>query len=138
MIETLEHIKPEEISKVLSNLANLLKKTGTFIVTVPSINLHLEKKHYQHFTTESLRKNLEKHFTVDKIIGRAKIGPKRKIFRFLQKLGVILYPFRNKIPFIRKYYSYLKKFYYQKLLIGNPDECMGLIAVCKKKKFISS
>jgi 2-polyprenyl-3-methyl-5-hydroxy-6-metoxy-1,4-benzoquinol methylase len=64
LIETLEHILPVEIPKVLKALDKLLKKEGNLIITVPTTNSTVSEKHYQHFTEESLRQTLKNYFTV--------------------------------------------------------------------------
>lgn len=62
LIETLEHINPEDIQKIISNLYRALKKGGRLVVTVPSVNKPLQDKHYQHFTKESLKNYLGNWF----------------------------------------------------------------------------
>jgi hypothetical protein len=43
-------------------LANLLKPGGILYVSVPHINKPVEYKHYRHFTSESLTKELSQKF----------------------------------------------------------------------------
>jgi SAM-dependent methyltransferase len=64
LIETLEHIPPGEVSDFVAGLRRRLKSDGALIVSVPSENLRLNRKHYQHFNLESLRSALGPHFTV--------------------------------------------------------------------------
>ena len=54
LVETLEHIKPSEIHDFLSGVNRRLANDGTFVVTVPSRNVRVSRKHYQHFDLESL------------------------------------------------------------------------------------
>jgi len=58
-IETLEHISDENIPKFVKTLKSKVRPGGTLIVTVPSVNLPLTKKHYRHYTRDLLLKHLE-------------------------------------------------------------------------------
>lgn len=55
LIETLEHIDPKDIAMILKNLSMALNQSGKLIITVPSVNKPLPKKHYQHFSVEKLQ-----------------------------------------------------------------------------------
>jgi 2-polyprenyl-3-methyl-5-hydroxy-6-metoxy-1,4-benzoquinol methylase len=64
LIETLEHVRPSEIPNFVRGLRDNLKTDGALIVSVPSKNLSLNRKHYQHFNLDSLRAALKPFFTV--------------------------------------------------------------------------
>lgn len=68
MIEVVEHIPPATMGQFLAGARRCLRPGGTLIVTVPHANLPVSKKHYQHFTSPSLRGTLEPHFAVEKIV----------------------------------------------------------------------
>ena len=72
LIETLEHIKPELIHILIENVRRVLKKGGTFVITVPSEfeSAEINAKHYQHFTPEKLRSYLGEVFTEVSITGQ--------------------------------------------------------------------
>jgi SAM-dependent methyltransferase len=82
LIETLEHIPPQELENFVGGLRHYLKSDGVLIVSVPSENLSLNRKHYQHFNLDSLRSALKPYFAVtehyflnrisrwDKLIGK--------------------------------------------------------------------
>jgi SAM-dependent methyltransferase len=53
-MEVLEHIPPLDLKPLTEELQAVLSPYGIFIVTVPSLNIPLNKKHYQHFSLESL------------------------------------------------------------------------------------
>jgi SAM-dependent methyltransferase len=133
LMETLEHFIPSEIPIVLSNLSNVLREDGKLIITVPSKNMLLNKKHYQHFTAESLAETVNPYFRVIKINGHEKISYHKKIFMFLRKIGHLIYPFRNKIFLVKKFFIFMNNYYKKNLSTGRPEECNGLIAICVKK-----
>lgn len=136
LIETLEHTAIDRIPYILNKISGILNKDGILIIVVPTTNLKLSKKHYQHFTEKNLSSLLKQYFTVINIIGYSKISYKRIIFSSLQTLGVLISKFRyigNPIDklFI-SLHKYLNNYYRANLSIGNPDKCLRLIAVCKK------
>lgn len=133
LIETLEHFIPSDADKILKNLSEVLKDNGKLIVTVPSKNLQLIKKHYQHFDEISLRKILEPFFKVNFIEGYSRKGFKRKLFVLLRRAGFLVFPLMTKINLIKKYYIFLRNYYIKNLDSGKPSDCYGLIAICEKQ-----
>lgn len=71
-IETLEHVIPHEIPKIIKEFSRILKKDGKLIITVPSKNEKLSKGHFQHFSYEDLKLLLEPFFEVKKSLGNDK------------------------------------------------------------------
>ena len=63
LIETLEHIPPEDISAFVEALARRLADDGAAVITVPSKNIRLTRKHYQHFDLESLTRAISPYLT---------------------------------------------------------------------------
>ncbi|MFC1508436.1 class I SAM-dependent methyltransferase [Candidatus Omnitrophota bacterium] len=74
LVEVLEHFEPNTINKVLRNFSNCLKDNGKLLITFPSIRSRLVTKHYQHFTTESLRETIETHFQIEALYGHLRTG----------------------------------------------------------------
>ncbi|MEE9239552.1 MAG: class I SAM-dependent methyltransferase [Thermodesulfobacteriota bacterium] len=132
LVETLEHFIPEKIPVILQKLSNVLAKDGKLIVTVPSRNLPMVQRHYQHFTKESLTRILEPHFKIVTIFGYSKIGYKRNIFDNLRRVGFLLYPLRSRIKSVRRFLHFLAGYYERNLAVDDPDKCRGLIGVCEK------
>jgi 2-polyprenyl-3-methyl-5-hydroxy-6-metoxy-1,4-benzoquinol methylase len=63
-IETLEHLPPGEVPDFVRGLRRLLNDDGAVIMSVPSQNLDLNRKHYQHFNLDSLAKALQPCFAI--------------------------------------------------------------------------
>jgi SAM-dependent methyltransferase len=133
LIETLEHIKPNEIKKIILGLSKHLKLQGKLIITVPSTNMPLAKKHYQHFNQESLILAVGDDYKLKKIFGQGKLGLQRLVFEVLWRLGVMIYPFRRILP-LKWFFKFVKKYYDDTLRIGDPEKCSGLISVFEKIK----
>jgi 2-polyprenyl-3-methyl-5-hydroxy-6-metoxy-1,4-benzoquinol methylase len=54
-MEVLEHIRPAEVKSVINDFRYALNPDGFLIVTVPTTNTPVHKKHYQHFSIESFK-----------------------------------------------------------------------------------
>lgn len=67
LIEVLEHIPPDEISDFLKSVSAIVSSGGIGIVTVPSDTTPVQRKHYQHFSEETLRDALAPYFTVTEV-----------------------------------------------------------------------
>ncbi len=63
-IDTLEHIPQADMPAFTQSLHRCLNDTGALVVTVPSSNLPVSRKHFQHFDLESLGESLGPHFRI--------------------------------------------------------------------------
>ena len=64
LIEVLEHVSPPAVRDFLNALGRWLKAGGRLMATVPSKNVPVAKKHYQHFDMESLKGILASSFAL--------------------------------------------------------------------------
>ncbi len=130
LIETLEHIKPEKIRDVLKNMSRYLKEGGKILITVPSTNIKLGDKHYQHFTPELLKEVLNDFFIVNETRGHLKKSP---FFKPYKKLCEILYPLQSRIKLVKwinyKFVNYFKK----NIENADLDNCKRLICIATKR-----
>mgnify|MGYP001366758743 CR=1 FL=1 len=69
LIEVIEHIPTNILEKFLNKTASLIKINGSLIITVPHKNKTLQKKHYQHFSFQSLKDCLPDNFKIIKTCG---------------------------------------------------------------------
>ncbi len=132
LMEVLEHFVPEQIDAILKSIAKMLKPDGKLIITVPSTNMKLSDKHYQHFTSASLAHTIKSFFEIEEVSGYAKNGIRTNIFNMLRNLGNLFYPFRREMNLAKTYFNYYKKYYEKHVATGEPEDCKGLLAVCKK------
>ncbi len=64
-MEVLEHISPDDLPKVVEDIHASLAEGGWFVVSVPTTNIPLNLKHYQHFTLVTLTKIFGNKFVLD-------------------------------------------------------------------------
>lgn len=65
LIEVFEHIPLDQAEQFVIALKDLLNDNGKLLLTVPHSNKRVSKKHYQHFTSQSLKAYFEPHFSVE-------------------------------------------------------------------------
>ncbi len=129
------HLIPEKIPTIMLNLSKVMEKNGTLIIIAASKNKPLIEKHYQHFSKEGLAKVISPYFRIEKIRGYSNLTnhKKRYIFNILRKYGKFVFPFSGKkIPIAKRYFNYVHRYYKENLFMGKPEDCKGLIAICKK------
>jgi len=68
LIEVFEHIPIEICDDFVNALHELLNGNGLLLLTVPHVNKPVSKKHYQHFSSTSLKEYFEKKFFVEEEI----------------------------------------------------------------------
>jgi 2-polyprenyl-3-methyl-5-hydroxy-6-metoxy-1,4-benzoquinol methylase len=126
LIETLEHIPLEEISDFLRGIHHFLKETGNIIITVPSKNIPINKKHYQHFDLYSLKETINPFFDAVEVyyLNNNFAISSKLIHKFLSNRFFILNH--------KKLLKWIYMFYLKNLLISNKDNCSRIALVCKK------
>jgi 2-polyprenyl-3-methyl-5-hydroxy-6-metoxy-1,4-benzoquinol methylase len=125
-IEVLEHIPLEETTSFCKNFASALAPHGLGIITVPSDNLPVNRKHYQHFNEKSLKRTLSEHLEVIEIRFLNKIS---WINWFIQRILSNRFFILNHSGIINTLYKY----YCKNMLLTTPDKCERLMAVVKRR-----
>jgi cyclopropane fatty-acyl-phospholipid synthase-like methyltransferase len=123
LIETLEHIKLDEIKSFLKGIYNYLGEDGSFIITVPSKNMDLKKTHYQHFDLNSLQAILSPIFMVTDVTYL-----NHKYSMIIKKILSNKFFILNHKKTLRWFYNY----YIHHLLITDAINCRRIAVICKK------
>ena len=131
-IETFEHIKKEKLKELIKKMAKFIKDRGKLIISVPSKNLALAEKHFQHFDEELLKDYLNENFKVEKIIWHHKQGFMANLFRFLNLAGRLAEMLDKNSNIIKKYSGFLANFYKKNVEIAEKDNGKRIIVVCRK------
>ena len=127
IVEVLEHIPPDNINVFIKNIHYVLKENGILILTVPSKNIKLNKKHYQHFDELTLLKLFEKNFQIVKLQYLNKINFVGRIIRscFANRFFIL----NNK-----KALNILFNWYNKRNLIANKNNGKRILLVLKKNQ----
>jgi len=124
LIETLEHIPPEEVESFIEGISYYLKDGGKLIITVPSNNLPVQTKHYQHFDLRSLKNMLNPKFEIIYHYFLNKIALQSKIQKMLSNNLFVL----NHQKSINMVYRY----YIKKCLRAKESNSKRIYILCKK------
>jgi 2-polyprenyl-3-methyl-5-hydroxy-6-metoxy-1,4-benzoquinol methylase len=127
LIETLEHIEPTMIDRFLESIDHYLENDGRLILTVPSLNIKTQAKHYQHFDMDSLTLTLNQHFEISEayFLNSTSRLVKRHLKKLLSNRVFIL----NHKPTLKALYRFYTKHFF---LVGK-DNCRRIALVCRKK-----
>ncbi len=80
-MEVLEHIPPADLPDIVAHLHSALTEDGWLIVSVPTTNIPLNRKHYQHFTLKTLTQILDSYFSLQEVHYVHRIGILAKLIR---------------------------------------------------------
>jgi SAM-dependent methyltransferase len=130
LMEVLEHIRSEDISKVMKTLRNCIAENGRLIITVPSKREKLIPKHYRHYNPQELEDAISPYFAIEKMTGHLHTGFRYNLYRLLLKGDCVFGPMRFKLPFIKYYYRIVESLL-GSIEITSPEKAARLIAVCR-------
>ncbi len=133
LIEVLEHIPPDIINIVISQLWQALKPEGKLLVSVPTTNLPLSEKHYQHFTVQKIENLFTPMFQVVKIIGHLRTGKTWRQFLRLQKYAEIAWPLSKKVPGMNRFIKYVGDYYRTNVETSNLSQAGRILILLEKK-----
>jgi 2-polyprenyl-3-methyl-5-hydroxy-6-metoxy-1,4-benzoquinol methylase len=124
-IEVLEHVPPEQVGDFLRGIHERLKPDGVLIVTVPSANVPVARKHYRHFDLESLRAILSPRFTVSE---HHFLNKTSRAAKYIKRLLVNRWFILNH----RRLLNWLYRYYEKHLLEADERTAKRICAVCRK------
>jgi 2-polyprenyl-3-methyl-5-hydroxy-6-metoxy-1,4-benzoquinol methylase len=124
LIETLEHVPPVELGEFVSGLRRRTNDDGTLVVSVPSTNIKMSAKHYQHFDLHSLASALAPHFRVEEHYYLNRIS---KWERLLSTVLTNRYFILNE----RRLLNALYRRYERSLLAAHESNCKRICVVCR-------
>lgn len=107
-IETLEHIKIKDLTEFIRKTSEYLNPDGRFIITVPSINVRLNKKHFQHFSLESFKSFIPEELKLNKY-HYINIIEKNIRYRILKKILTNDFFILNNNRLLNKIFQYYTK-----------------------------
>jgi 2-polyprenyl-3-methyl-5-hydroxy-6-metoxy-1,4-benzoquinol methylase len=100
--EVIEHIPDNEIYQFMDQIKRIVNRNGKIIITVPSIDIPLNQKHYRHYTIDQIVKELND--------SRFQMVHSKKLFIQSRKLKRIQWLLNNRFYLIKNR-SLIKKFW---------------------------
>lgn len=64
LVEVIEHIPGDQLGAFIEGVARRLNPSGRLLLTTPTDNIPVSKKHYQHFNLQKLEQLLGERFTI--------------------------------------------------------------------------
>jgi len=125
LVETLEHIPPDDLPALVKSLHSCLPPEGVLLLTVPSKNFPVARKHYQHFDLPSLASALAPFFVISEHFYLNRIS---KWTNWLQCLLV------NKLFILnqRRLLNRIYRWYEKHLLPANEQNARRICLLCRK------
>ena len=124
LIETLEHVPPVELGAFVSGLRRRVNGGGLLVASVPSVNINMSAKHYQHFDLGSLASALAPHFKVEEHYYLNRLS---KWDRLLSAVLTNRYFILNE----RHLLNALFRRYERSLLAARESDCKRICVVCR-------
>ncbi|MCJ7701808.1 MAG: class I SAM-dependent methyltransferase, partial [Anaerolineales bacterium] len=92
LIEVLEHIPDDLVPAFIQPVAKKTLPDGCLLVSVPTTNVTVSKKHYRHYNLELLRAQLLPAFEIERYWYLSQNGFLAKLFNFLlhNMFGIVL------------------------------------------------
>ena len=124
LIETLEHVPTAEVAAFVEGLRRRVKDGGLLVVSVPSTNIKLSPKHYQHFDLGTLAAALAPRFEVAEHYYLNRIS---KWDRLLSAMLTNRYFILNE----RRLLNAIFRRYERSLLAARESDCKRICVVCR-------
>lgn len=124
LIEVIEHIDPRNLDDFLASVKSIVKRGGRLIVTVPSKNIPVAEKHFQHFDKEELTELLSKHFKIENLYY---LNDNGLISKLIGKLFSNRFFILNSSWFLKKLFNY----YHKHCGLTKSKNSHQIMAVCR-------
>jgi len=131
-IEVMEHIPPQELNNFAKSLSGCVKFGGVLVISVPSCNIPVTRKHYQHFTPEDLINIFRPWCELLEIKGHIRANQWLPWMRRVSLVRNIWY-FKHRIPFA----NYLMKsieMKFEKIRLCSAEDSANIVAVFRRNK----
>lgn len=126
LVEVIEHIPPEKLDAFIEAVSRRLNPSGRLLITTPTDNIPVSKKHYQHFNLQKLQGLLGDRFTITRTdyCHRPLSGLDRLKLRFLSnRLFVTVSP-----SFVSSFY----RRYCARYFPASPYDAADILILCQK------
>lgn len=125
LIEVLEHIPDDEVNNFLLMISKKMNSNSRLIISVPTTNIPLNKKHYRHYDLDLLKSHTKSFFDIEEvnyIHNENSLGYKLIRSSLINRFFILNSNF---------FKSLLYKYYFKNLLISNKFNGAHLVCVLK-------
>ena len=124
LTEVIEHMDDQNAAEFLKKIHSLIASDKHFIITVPSLNIPLQSKHYKHYDKSSLEALLKDLFIIEKLFY---IDSTKLYLKAIKQIYMLLDDF--KLQRLKKIvFSYYKK----KFMLTSEKTCQHIMVLCRK------
>ena len=110
LIEVMEHIPDDLYPEFIEKVAAKTKLGGNLIVSVPTTNLPLNKKHFRHYTLDLLQRQLAPSFAIERhwfLVKQGRVLPCLRLMLQNRAVIVMVGPWRRLVWRLHKRFSYM-------------------------------
>lgn len=125
LIEVMEHIPDQEINPFMLQVDRLLETGGHLLISVPSINVPVSKKHYRHYSLELVKQQLPPGLQIEQCWW---LYNRNGIVKFFQALLRNRFFVLNSGPVLRFFWKLHNRFSY----VTTPNRGSHLVCLAKK------
>ncbi len=130
-IEVIEHIPPAFVKTFVRSMVMCARPGGCITVSVPSSNLPVSRKHYQHFMPNDLVEIFRPWCDVVTMMGHIQASYWHPFMRNVRRIGM-MWPFRHRLPFAQKYMGRVERTFDERRLTS-ADKGVNIVAVLRRR-----
>jgi len=130
-LEVIEHIPISEVHGFVRAVCAAGRPGSRLVVSVPSTNVPLPRKHYQHFTSKQLVELFSGLCQPEDIIGHLLAGNQWRRFERMRRLSLALWRLRSRLPPINALVEMTER-QFRRIEFCDPDKARGIIALFRK------
>jgi 2-polyprenyl-3-methyl-5-hydroxy-6-metoxy-1,4-benzoquinol methylase len=128
-IEVLEHIPDESVKSFLISLVEKVRDDGIILISVPTVIVPLNKKHYRHYTIDLLKESFDKN-GISVSIKKFEYVYRKPWWTNVFQMISVNRKFCLEIPIVM---NYLWKSIIKKYQFANKNNGSHLVAIIEKK-----
>lgn len=128
----MEHIPPAKVNSFAKSLSGCVKLGGVLVISGPSSNMPVTKKHYQHFTPKEVIDIFSPWCELLEIKGHILA---KQWFSWNRKISLVrnIWYFKHRIPFA----NYIMKsieMNFEKIRLCSAEDGVNIVAVFRRNK----
>jgi len=124
LMEVIEHISPNNLPEFINEISSHMQKDAYILICVPSTNIPVHPKHYNHFDIESLKALIPERFNIRNVFY---ISSNCLYVKVLKQIYMFLDYFN-----IQKLKERIFSYYRRKYMLTSSNKCLHIMILCQK------